>query len=96
MSVSRPPAAASVAGNDAPLIGERAALRGRSVTEGGDDSAVRSALLVEAPALRMPAADDATRTRTVVGTPARLRRRCEGRAIPSRSSLANRIDRREP
>jgi hypothetical protein len=36
-SVSRPHASAFVAGNDAPLVGERAATRGRSATEGGDE-----------------------------------------------------------
>jgi hypothetical protein len=39
MSVSRPHAPASAAGNDAPLIAERAATRGRSETEGGDEQA---------------------------------------------------------
>jgi hypothetical protein len=36
MSVSHPHAPASVAGNDVPLIGERAATRGRIATECGD------------------------------------------------------------
>jgi hypothetical protein len=39
MSVSHPPSAAFVAGNDAPLIGERAATRGRIAMEGGDEHA---------------------------------------------------------
>jgi hypothetical protein len=39
MSISRPHPAASVAGNDAPLVDERAATRGRSATEGGDEHA---------------------------------------------------------
>jgi hypothetical protein len=37
MSISRPHAATVVAGNDAPLIAERAATRGRIATEGGDE-----------------------------------------------------------
>jgi hypothetical protein len=37
MSISRPHAPAHVAGNDAPLIGERAATRGRSVMEAGGE-----------------------------------------------------------
>jgi hypothetical protein len=46
MSVWRPHAAAFVAAHDAPLIGERAATRGRSATEGGDAHAdAKSALL---------------------------------------------------
>jgi hypothetical protein len=39
----------SFAGNDAPLIGERAAARGRRATEGGDERAgMKSALSVRA------------------------------------------------
>ena len=60
MSVSRPHSPAFVAGHDAPLIGERAATRGRSAMEGGDEHAGAKS------------------------------------AIRSRSSLANRIERREP
>ena len=37
MSMPRPHESASVAGHDAPLIGERAAARGPSATEGGDE-----------------------------------------------------------
>jgi hypothetical protein len=37
LSVSPPHSAAFVAGHDAPLIGERAARRGRRATEGGDE-----------------------------------------------------------
>jgi hypothetical protein len=44
MSASRPHAASAVAANDAPLIGERAATRGRVATEGGDEHA---ALFIE-------------------------------------------------
>jgi hypothetical protein len=52
-SVPRPHAAAFVAGNDAPLIDERAARRGRIATKGGDEHAgVKSPLSVPAPASR--------------------------------------------
>jgi hypothetical protein len=37
--VSRPHAAAFIARNDAPLIAERAATRGRGATAGGDEHA---------------------------------------------------------
>ena len=44
---------AVAAGNDAPLIGERAATRGRSATEGGDERVgVERALSVQTPATR--------------------------------------------
>jgi hypothetical protein len=39
MIVSRPPSPASIAGTDAPRIGERAATRGRGATEGGAEHA---------------------------------------------------------
>jgi len=53
MSVSRPPSSAFVAGHDAPLIGERAAMRRRSATEGGDERAgAKNASSVRAPASR--------------------------------------------
>jgi hypothetical protein len=53
MSVSRPHPPAFVAGNCAPLTGERAATRGRSATESGDERAgVKKALSVRAPASR--------------------------------------------
>jgi hypothetical protein len=52
MSVSRPPAPASVARNDA-RIGERAATHGRSATEGSDEhGGVKRAPSVRAPASR--------------------------------------------
>jgi hypothetical protein len=37
MSVSRPHTSAFISSNDAPLIGERAATRGRGATQGGDE-----------------------------------------------------------
>jgi hypothetical protein len=37
MTVSRPHYTASIAGNDAPLIGERAEMRGRTGMQGGDE-----------------------------------------------------------
>jgi hypothetical protein len=47
MSASGPHPAAFAAGNDAPLIGERAATRGAGATEGGDEgTGVKSALSV--------------------------------------------------
>jgi hypothetical protein len=52
MSVSRPYAAAFVAGHHAPLIDERAATRGRSATEGGD---VRAGATPKRPRRIMPA-----------------------------------------
>jgi hypothetical protein len=53
MSASGPHPAAFVAGNDAPLISERAATRGRIATEGGDAHAhVRRTSSVRAPASR--------------------------------------------
>src|SRR6202042_560378 len=53
ISASRPHTPACVARNDAPLIGERAATRGRCATAGGDEHAgLKSALSVRAPASR--------------------------------------------
>ena len=61
MSVSRPSASRPViAGNDAPPLDERAATRGRGATEGGDERAVRSAVIRLSASLRTPAASDAT------------------------------------
>ena len=52
-SVAPPHASAFVAHHRAPLIGERAATRGRSATEGGDEHAgAKEALSVRAPAWR--------------------------------------------
>ena len=51
MNLSRPHTLAFVARHDAPLIGERAARRGRCATVGGDERAgVKSASSVRAPA----------------------------------------------
>jgi hypothetical protein len=63
LSVSRPHPSAFVAHHDAPLIGERAATRGRSATGGGDERAgVRRALAIRAHLIvGTPVANDATR-----------------------------------
>jgi hypothetical protein len=56
--MGRPNSVASDAGHDARLIGERAATRGRSATEGGDDHAgVKRALSVRARASRTTSKD---------------------------------------
>jgi hypothetical protein len=81
---------ASVAGSDAPLIGERAQ-RGRIAMEGDDErGGGNSTLLVGAPAWRTPAANDATRDAHACRTHARLHRRNDAPLIGERAATRRR------
>ena len=101
--VSRSNLAACVVGNDAPLIGERAATRGRCTTASGDEQAgTKTALSVRAPARKQPRRATRPGTRTLVDDlPADWEGMLGGGTwVPHRwalsFSLANRNEPREP
>ena len=73
MNVSRPHPSAFVAANDAPLIDERAATRGRSATEGGDERAGAKARYPFALQPREPDRTAGTVTRVAATRPAEAR-----------------------